>query len=411
MIVLFEPQCAGFAHEQFNAGFLLGYSLAYPENKIIFFGERDHIKCIKNILECSNIVLKNVEFTEIKIPKSDSLSSARVTFQYYKLFKKVLSFAIENRCIGFVLLSIYSYNLIPLKVILIDDYYRALSIHIVMHGTLEFIKRKSALFPNSILRDFSYPLTEYIDKIRIPKEEQYNNYLYEKLFKLSVLLPSNRNITYYVFREDTLEKLKKYLPQVFLHFRCVDLPYIYKIKDSNTNYRRNTDTKLFATIGKGDSAAVRNIVNRLSADKKNVKRYEIRIIGGGGNDTEIRGIREIKFVGSGRRLTREEIEEQIRDVQYVLFFYNEDSYELSTSGSFFDAVAYGKPIIFLKNVCFDFYYRKYKFGYRCDNLDEMITCIKKIINDCDENYSNYKSEILRMQTDTSIVNNYYKLAF
>jgi hypothetical protein len=80
-----------------------------------------------------------------------------------------------------------------------------------------------------------------------------------------------------------------------------------------------------------------------------------------------------------------------------------------TSGSFFDAISYKKPIIFIKNCCFDYYYKNFEFGYRCNNLNEIIYYMKKIITSGDNNYAKFEAEIIRMQKNTSIENNYIKL--
>lgn len=411
MIIIFEPQCAGFAHEQFNAGFLYGYSLAYPQERIIYFGEKEHIKCIKAVFSSANLAFDEIEFEEVEIPEPNRLSKISVAFEYYQIFKKMLHYASENNCNKIALLSIYSYNLIPLKLLIQLRHKNAFRFQIMMHGTLEFVKRNNFSIPFSSL---SIKLFNRLGKMFKLSGVYFNSkptnkYLYEKIFKASLLLLGNANISYYVFREDSLKSVKKYLPNMQQYFKSIDLPYIYKDM-SKMGSVTPAKKRVFATIGQGDIYSVQKVVRKLNSDVNiNVNSYEVRILGFGKWKQD--GLAPIKHIGNGRILARAEIEEQIKDVQYVLFFYDPDSYELMTSGSFFDAIAYCKPMIFLKNHCFDYYYQNYKFGYRCENIDEMIATIRKILISNDKNYLEFSSEIKRMQNDTSIISNYYKLKF
>lgn len=410
MIIIFEPQCTGFGHEQFNAAFLYGYSLAYPNEKIIYFAEKEHIKCIKDVFSSANLSLNEIVFTETEIPESNSLANPRVVFEYSRILKNLLSYAYKNDCNKIVFLSIYTYNLIPLKYLLQFKYNNSIQVHIAMHGTLEFIKRKNF----SLLSEFYQKVENRFRKVfgiakRQLKYKPKNRYLYEKLFKISLQLFSNKNITYFVFREDSLKKIKKYLPKIHKYFKSIDLPYIYK------NVKNNFDSefsnlKIFATFGKGYTNELNEIVRVLTQDSALANNFEIRIIGDIANE-KLTIFKQIKYVGINGKPSREEIEEHIRDVKYFLFFYPPDSYELTTSGAFFDAIAYCKPIIFLKNHCLDYYYDKYKFGYIRNNIDELISAMKRIILSNDENYHYFLSEINRMQKDISIVKNNHKLRF
>ncbi|MHB9056562.1 MAG: hypothetical protein ACYC2P_10480 [Paludibacteraceae bacterium] len=407
MIIIFEPQCTGFAHEQFNAGFLYGYLLAYPEENIVFFGEKEHIKCIKAVFSSADLSSNKIEFTEMEIPETNSLAAV---FEYSRILKNLLTYANKNDCNKIVFLSIHTYSLMPLKYLLQFKYNNSFKVHIAMHGILEFVKRKNY----SLLLEIYQKVAERLRKIigiayTQLKYEPKNRYLYEKLFKISLHLFSNKNIAYFVFREDSLRSVKKYLPDMQQYFKSIDLPYIYKEMSKMGNVIP-ANKRVFATIGQGDIFTVQKVVRKLNSDVNiNVNNYEVRIIGSGKWKQD--GLAPIKYIGNGQGLSRAEIEEQIKDVQYVLFFYDPDSYELMTSGSFFDAIAYCKPMIFIKNRCFDYYYQNYKFGYRCENIDEMIVTMQKLLIGNDKNYLDFNSEIRRMQNDTSIISNYCKLKF
>ncbi len=410
MIIIVEPQCTGFAHEQFNAAFLYGYSLAYPDEKITFFAEKGHIKCIKDVFDSANLSLNEIVFTEIKIPEQNLLIKPRVIFEYSRILKNLLCYAYKNNCNKIVFLSIYTYNLIPLKYLLQFKYNNSIQVHIAMHTILEFIKRRNFSLLSEFYQKVERRIRKFFGIANIQRKyKPKNRYLYEKLFKISLQLFSNKNITYFVFREDSLKKIKEYLPKIHKYFNSIDFPYISKNVKNNHEFEL-PNLKIFATFEKGYTNELSKIIKVLTQDDELANSFEIRIIGGITNK-RLNIFKQIKYMGTNKRLLREEIEEQIRDVHYFLFFYPQDSYELTTSGAFFDAITYCKPIIFLKNYCFDYYYDKYKFGYRCDDIDELSSNMKRIILNKEINYKGFVSEIIRMQQDTMISNNYHKLKF
>jgi hypothetical protein len=409
MIILIEPQCKGFAHEQVNAGFLRGYSLAFPEEKLIYFAEKEHISCIQEIFVSCSFSSDEIDFIENEIPDANRLSSI---FRYYLLLKKVLQYAYEEKCNRIVFLSIHTFNLIPLKILLKFRYNRFFKIHIIIHGIIESVKKRNYLFPcDSYGKVFNLTIKLFrlFGLEILSKPGSSNRFLYEKLLRASLNLFGNKNITYFVFRSDSLNKIKELLPKIKQHFGYIDHPYLYTKKNLVCK-SDSSGFKIFATLGQGNLNAVNEVVRNISPSVSPENDFEIRIIGGNPNQSAS-DYERIKIVGKGRSLTRNEIENQMIDVHYVLFFYSDDLYELMTSGSFFDAISYKKPMIFIKNNCFDYYYKNFEFGYRCNNINEIIGYMKKIIAGGDHNYTKFESEIIRMQMNTSIENNYLKLRF
>ena len=51
MICLFEPQCIGWQHELVNAGMVRLVHEAFPNERILFVADSDHIVCIKRLLD------------------------------------------------------------------------------------------------------------------------------------------------------------------------------------------------------------------------------------------------------------------------------------------------------------------------------------------------------------------------
>jgi hypothetical protein len=65
-------------------------------------------------------------------------------------------------------------------------------------------------------------------------------------------------------------------------------------------------------------------------------------------------------------------------VDYAVFFYPADSYRLTASGAFFDALAFAKPLIAIRNPFFEHYFSRFgDIGYLCDDYAE----VKKMVSD------------------------------
>jgi len=409
MIVIVEPQCRGFSHEEFNAAFLYGYSLAYPAEEVFFFAEKNHINSVKDVLLSSQLSVKQFQFKELIIPETISNSNPLVIFQYFKLLKTILEFCIRNNCNKITFLSIYTYNLIPLKYLLNFKYSNSFKIHIVLHGTLEFIKRKNFTFPPQIIKRLTYYLNRKLGiKTKLLSRAPVNSFLYEKLFKFTLSLKGNYNITYFVMREDSLSKIYNYLPEDWIYFKAIDLPYIYR-KNNNRKINRS-DQLTFATFGKGNTNELRRVVDYFAQGNGNKNNCKLVIIGGEVLN-EYDDFEQIEYPIKNLRFSRLEFEKILINVDYFIFLYEEDSYELTTSGAFFDAIANCIPMVFLKNHCFDHYYENYNFGYNCKNISGMLLTLDKVIENHQQNYKGLTTEISRMQNDTSISHNYSKLHF
>lgn len=410
MIIVVEPQCQGFAHEQFNAAFLYGYCLAYPQSKIVFFAESEHIKCVKSVLESSGLFLKQIEFKEIIIPDGKFSQSPTVFITYVTLLKKILKYAYDNNCGKISFLSIYTYNLIPLKYLLKFKYKSLFNVHLVLHGTLEFVKRKNF----SQLKYSFAKLLYYFKrisgiKVRTWKYVAENRFFYEKLFKFSLNIIPISEITYLVLRDDILANVRKYLPSSLLKFRSIDLPYIFTKPEFPPQHSLGEDIT-FATFGKGYNDETYSLIESLTKQPLLKNRFTLKIIGGP-VDLRLNSFAAVKYPFAGRNFSRTEIAEIVKKVDYFVFFYGEDLYELTTSGAFFDAIAYNKPIIFLRNNCFDYYFKKFNYGYRYENMESLINNLPNIFASHLINYPQMLSEILRLQNSTSIKHTYLNLAF
>src|SRR5690606_29549129 len=78
---------------------------------------------------------------------------------------------------------------------------------------------------------------------------------------------------------------------------------------------------------------------------------------------------------------REQFKKAVESLDFVLFFYDNQSYELCASGAVFEAFKRGLPIISIKNDYFMWLFETYgAMGFLGDNLNDIKLIISKIIN-------------------------------
>jgi hypothetical protein len=81
-------------------------------------------------------------------------------------------------------------------------------------------------------------------------------------------------------------------------------------------------------------------------------------------------------------IDRDSFENRVANLDYLLFFYDNDYYKLCSSGAFFDAVNFEKPILAIKNDFFCYYFNKLgNIGYLFDSETELSLKIKDILTD------------------------------
>lgn len=81
-------------------------------------------------------------------------------------------------------------------------------------------------------------------------------------------------------------------------------------------------------------------------------------------------------------LTREEFNQRIDELDFLLFLYPRLSYKMTASGAILDAINRGKPIIAIRNDYFEYLFRKYgSFGFLVDNMEEMADLLNHLAVD------------------------------
>lgn len=427
MIIVCEAQCKGISHEKVNSGFIFGLRLAYPKEKIIFFSEKLHYIELINIFKSNNISIGNIENIPISFDASKSFSVGGL-FKYYFLFKKIFDKLLSFKVNKIFFLSTNPVILFTIKKIKQQKKYKHICCTFVLHGELEDISNidykepYSPVFEKKLMtlsyREMIFKALKNIDKIpgliisrlTSPIDYLYSRYtlIFKRIFRVKRMMMwlHSSYYKYISLSPHVTKNARKFIDTRYLNFQTIVMPIIYT-KPSQVRFNKFIK---FAVFGYGDSVQMNKMLFLLSR-KMLSRSYEIRIISMDSRGTE--GFKNISHVGHGGILTREEMEESVKDIDVFINLYNENRHKFGCSLSIFESLSYLKPVLHLSNPGYDYFNKiSLPIGYKTNSLNEFVDKMSDMI----ENYSEYKGKLkffrknmLKCRQKYSIENNLGKL--
>jgi hypothetical protein len=358
MVTFLELECRGITHEKINLGFILK-ALDFS-NRIRFIAHESHIKTIKNQLQ--EIEKQKIDFITIELPEKHYKISS--IWYYYKTFKKLEN--IINESEKLIFLSFFSWSLIGLNLFLKLNQIKIKSVFFICHGVQEniFSLRKFKRF-----KKFIKPKNLHVFFTEIA----YN------LFKSKKF--------YFIFLSRHIESnfIKLFSNSIRINFLTINIPYKFDYFD----LKKVSENLNFGTVGKGDiDSTYKLLLRHPEINFKVVSAINSKILSKFPN---------CKFFYQNERLDRNQINSEMKEIDYLIFFYSKESYTLSISGAFVDAINYLKPIIFLKNECISYYNDIYNIGIECKNLEHLIRTINS--KELQKNYSLYITNIIKLKKE------------
>lgn len=362
MIVIYEPWAIDEEHYIFNLSFFKVILNIYKGKKIIYFGNENQIKKLKNILNDKKII-----YIELKIAKQEKLNKINFLYEELKncliLKNKIKQYSVEEI---FVTTS-YPQVILFTKILLYNK-----KINYVMHGYLEWINKKFKFWN---LGFYMLPAL--------------------KLFK--------KKKKYIVLGESIKENLIKKVPSIFSEIIVMDHPYLEITKDKrkkkSIKKERYKGIKI-GTIGAGNKSKGNDFLFLLETylEKNQIKNVELYHIGK--IEKEILPKKTNVILPSKEKmLSEEEYNNYINELDYILYFYPSSSYKLTASGAIFDAIFKEKPIIAIKNDYFEYIFNKSEnIGYLCKDFEEVKNKVKEISSGEQNNeYFYQKNELKKLK--------------
>jgi hypothetical protein len=353
MIAVCEPQCSGFAHESFNAGFLLALQKKYPTKKIIFYGEQTHIDAIQYCFIETGHSWTNIEFRPIFL-----VSIGSNYFDYIlnrRFFKKILIELRQRDIKKLILLSVHTTSLIAIKRLRATEF-TEFSFSLFLHGVVEYASKPTwhllgALFYWCIGRP--------------------RNWVWLHSFRYAMQFFGNTGMTYVAMSPFAAVRIKKIRAFKKLQIESIHLPIIFN--QNSCIFQQETLT--LAVIGSRDINNLACFFKKLYAlERNNLFVFNMTAY-------SLPFVNEHFIQAKNKLLTRREINLIMSNVDILILMHGKNTYQHAQSGSFFEFLQYNKPLIALKNEHFEFYNSVAKpFMLSCKSVDDIIQIVEQALN-------------------------------
>jgi hypothetical protein len=373
MIVVADLLKSKNVHVGVDSGILKVISLIFSDQRINFYCEN----------ELYNNITKEIN-TSLNINHKPILNNEKYSFRYnlyvniiksiYYLFHILINYNKSDDVI-FILCMHPVTNYIYSKV---RNFFSNSKIYIVLHGEIE----------------------------QLDKTKERNKFWRQHFYTTRMLKNNLINSKYLVLGEVIKSNLVKVSSLDEENIISIDHPYIYR--NINTLSIDSHKTIIISSIGKINEMKRSYLIFKLGEKlQKQIidKKIELKLIG-------MIGKRYLPYLndyasyeGIGNTyLDQEELEQKIMTSNYLIYFYDNDSYKFISSGAFFDAIKYEKPIIALKNDYFEYYFKiGGNIGFLCNDLEEMGRIIEKLVeSDCNEIYNLQKNNIKLLKDKLSL---------
>lgn len=323
MVVLLDPVCHSWMHEEVNAGFLELVKKNCRED-VMYVGEREHLKCISGIYRGGGVSYKQIVGFDI----GNEWDNYTLTAYYFKMILMVM-----RECRPSRLFILCAYRPCILAAELAAFVNKKCNVSVLLHGMVEESKNRSAS--------------------------------YRKLFRLSGHCCNIRFLTYSPYCT------AKYWGMSEDKMTFISHPYI-KPRDKAV---RNCDSgkHVIGVIGgcaNNKALRVIRLVNKKGIDKE----YEFWIVSRFGE--MFRGMPHVKVLDL--EFSREQKREIMSHMDYLLLPYGKQEYAVSASGVLWDAVSNEVPCLMLDSMYFG-YYMPYGIGYQAKDIQGLADMIEERI--------------------------------
>lgn len=342
----------GNNHVVFNSGFLSILEKIYPNDSIEFYSEETHSQILKEKLGGDAQKISFQTYKELTLPNNGLKKifpwlRKKIKDLYFirSIFKKIEDSADSIFFTTLSITSMFYANLLAKGA--------NISIYFIIHGEVEF------LF-NSQLRKF--------DRVKKFIYLKFIQHLSPnvKLIVLSELVKESLINTGFVAKEKIL---------LMRH----------PIMNRTDEGVRLNDKIIFGHIGTAMKKKSSELFFKIAQNFKYKYPY-ITFLQIGKIEADLRSViglkTDVDFISINNESISQDIyENNIRHIDYTIFTFDKENYVYRDSGAVMDAIAYCKPLIVLKQNFFDFLFEQGgNIGFMCDNFDQMIMVIEKIIN-------------------------------
>ncbi|WP_336686226.1 hypothetical protein [Chryseobacterium bernardetii] len=345
--VFIDSNSIGNFHEIFNAAFFKILEARFE--RIVYLSSESSCENLKKTLANNNINYNSdkVEFKKIRVleGKKSHHIFLRKIYASFLLFFLLL----KHRNKDIVLANLNEFG--TLYINLISNLFK-INLTIVAHGELEYLIQN------------------------VPKNKPI--FLYKKLLQRFFRNKISDNIKIITLGKSICKKLIEIYPKNSDAFVSMEHPYFFK--NVSVEKQSSLPVKMGIVGAVGENKGMLKFI-KLSESLKDLiigGELELYVIGRHNYNTEDFPL--INFIAkTDTIIPTDEYNEAIKRLNAILFFYDQNQYQLTASGAIFDAINNEKPVIAIKNDYFNHICSYGQIGYLCEDADEMENIIRKIV--------------------------------
>jgi len=333
-IAVVEPQMENLFHASFNAALLHSVVLAYPNESVSFRALPGHAKAVRDVLEQhAPEIVSRIEWRGIA-PATQTSMFARWRANN-RLLREVLG--AKERVL---FCSISRMQLLQLKRVMRDgDEARA-----VLHGDL--------------------------DRIAEPPTERFP----ASLFALQnvLLKPQPRGLRFVVLSESIRQNIPAQFEPAMRNAGVIDIPYHFGPIQPTP-----AAPVVFGLFGNtGDGRLQEEVARGVKAQNPEIL---FRLVGFLANEETVARLSPYVEMAGCKPVAHEEFVRRAESVTHTLWLAHAGGFRLRASGTFFDALGYGKPLVYTANPFVDAYFAEAPgIGVRCESLADVPAAIVRL---------------------------------
>jgi hypothetical protein len=365
MIYAADVSSIGIQHEQFNSAFLTLLQKTAPQYKIVFFADPSHMESQKAITD-------NIVFEEIEIfTKRGGIQEFRRAYHQYKSLSRIVSH-LENIG-GTQLFVLLVHPLAHFLFKLLNN--SKVNTIIVMHGELEALK--------------------------------FNKHFINKIwgwFLKSTLSTQKSHVQYIILGKSIYQNLIKVLP-VFKKQKASILDHPYPFDQFKERQIMARGMVTFCSIGVSTihkySHKFFEVAKRIN-ESGNGHLCKFNVSGRVYRDMTDHLNEFVQYKKDFGYYTREELDNQLAESTFAVFYYDNTNYSLCASGAFWDAVNAELPLLYVENDYFKYYSKLCGgIGMAFETPEELNNYITKIVaTGVDlKHYGVYLNNIKKLKSD------------
>lgn len=365
MIIVAELAFNDGGHVPFNAGLLAVVRNAFPHEQVCFFGGPAHIGELKN--QVGEFLAESITWKEMSLLPSDVSYVSRLIGEM-KILQTLLKIIRAESTSLLLLTSARPATLMALKCVQ-PFRFKEVRVQIVLHGHLSGVAGKRHRHPIRRFQEMRTALT----------------------------FLGNDNVQYLVLEENLRDVLVQHLP--VLEGKVEVLEHPLPPNETESKLHHLSTPIRFGFLGLANEAKGFPVFVKLAEEITETSSEQIEFHAIGRLSSEGHNILQTDALTTKaglERLSRSAYIAGVQQLHFIVLPHQASLYELNSSGTLLDALAWGKPLLARKISIFENFFAKHgDIGYLFNTDRELREIVEHIVKKADK--AHYDAQVCNIE--------------